>query len=74
MAYYDTVSTSYRTELGVRMACYVKRGGWTEIVALGGYSDMPTVFDHTAFASDAVGRQELRNALRRHARWVKVES
>jgi hypothetical protein len=52
------------------MICYVQPGGWTEIVATGPYTDAASVFDHSAF-SEKVGAQELRKALRRHARWVK---
>lgn len=68
--YYDTVRTYYRTELGVRMACYVKRGGYTEIVALGGYSDASTVWDHTCFATERETERDRRNVLRQHARWA----
>lgn len=61
---------NYRNELGVKMAVYKNRY-WTEIVAVdGGYTDMVSVFDHTAF-SEKVAKRELRNALRRHARYVK---
>jgi hypothetical protein len=62
----------YRTELGVDMAVYVMRG-WTEIVAVGNYTDISTIFDHTAF-SEKPAKSELRNALRRHARWVKRQA
>jgi len=71
MAYYDDVSSATRTELGITMVCYVKRGGYTEIVASGqGYTDAATVFDHSAF-NENTAKRELRNALRRHARLVK---
>lgn len=66
----DVVAVSYRTEFGVRLASYRKRGGWTEIVSLSEGTDAATVFDHSAF-DEATGRRELRNALRRHARWIK---
>lgn len=70
---YDTLNSYYRNELGVKMVCHVKRGGWTEIVALGGYTDRPSIFDHTAFSGRNL-ELELRNALRRHARLVIRES
>jgi hypothetical protein len=68
--YYDTLRSYYRTELGVRMVLHVKRGGYTEIVATGGYSDAATVWDHTVYASDRERERDLRNWLRRHARWA----
>ena len=62
-------SKTYRTELGVDMVVY-QLSGWTEIVALGPYTDRASVFDHKTFDT-ATGKRELRNALRRHARLVK---
>lgn len=68
--YYDDVSGPiYRTELGVPMVCYRKHGGYTEIVAMYG-TDRPSIFDHSGY-SERVGKSEFRNALRRHARWIK---
>lgn len=69
--YWDTLHSYYRNELGVRMVCHVLRGGYTQIHACGPYSDAPSTFDHSAFFSGADEKQELRNALRRHARRVK---
>lgn len=73
MGAWSTVRTYERTEFGVRMHCHVMKGGWTEIVATGGYTDRPSIFDHTAF-SGRDAELELRKALRRHARLVKRES
>lgn len=78
MPYYDTVKTTYRKESGVMFACHVKRGGYTELVAvgryddpgvvtMGGFTDAPVVFDHSAF-DERTARSELRNAMRRRAR------
>ena len=54
---------------GVEMLVH-RRAGWTEIVATNGpWTDAPAIFDHTAFAP-ADARRELRNAMRRHARYV----
>lgn len=66
--YYDDIARVERRELGVDMVCYTKRGGYTEIVAIGPYTDAASIFDHSANHDVA---RELRNALRRHARWVK---
>lgn len=67
MAYYDTMRSFYRQELGVRLACHVKCGGYTEIHAVGPYPDYAHVFDDAAFEGPNHAR-ELRNALRRRAR------
>lgn len=67
MPYYDDLRAYERTELGVRFYCYVKRGGWTETIAVTGNSS--EIFDHSAFSS--IGQErELRNHLRRQARYV----
>ena len=60
-----------RRALDVDMVCHRDARGWTEIVALGGYTDRASIFDHSAF-DVATARTELRNALRRHARTVKA--
>jgi hypothetical protein len=64
------MASTYRQELGVRMVLHVDPRGWTEIVALGPYTDRASIFDHTAFC-EHYRASELRNALRRHARAVK---
>lgn len=58
-----------RHELGVTMIVY-RYAQWSEIVATGPYTDRASIFDHTGF-DDRTARQELRYALRRHARAVK---
>lgn len=70
MAYYDTTRTHYRTELGVRFACHVKRGGYTEIVCLDDGTDAPMIFDHSAFDTHWC-EVELRKMLRRRARQIR---
>lgn len=70
MAYYDTIRTYERNELGVRFLCHVAKGGYTETVATIG-SDAPWIFDHTSFCSDKDAEQYLRNHLRQQARWAK---
>ena len=69
--YYDTVKSFTRQELGVKLFCHIKRGGYTEIQAGSPYSDAPSVFDNSAFEGKTL-RSEFRNALRRHARKVKT--
>lgn len=67
MAYYDTIKSFYRQELGVKLACHVKAGGYTEIAACGPYPDFYHTFDHSAFFEPYL-EQAFRNALRRRAR------
>ena len=71
MAYYDTIKSFYRHELGVKLVCHVKRGGYTEIHASGPYPDFGHVFDNNAFEGPSFN-QEFRNALRRRARAALV--
>lgn len=58
-----------RRALGVDMIVH-RYAQWSEIVATGPYTDRALIFDHTAF-DDRTARQELRYALRRHARAVR---
>lgn len=71
MPYYTTVRSFHRREFGVDLVCHVKQGGYTEIVALGPFTDRASVYDNDAFGDGPTGRREFRNQLRRHARAVK---
>lgn len=67
------VGTFYRVEHGVRMAVHVEPGGYMLISATGPYTDAYSVHDDATLVP-AARASELRNALRRHARYVLADA